>query len=344
MLSSIRSTEAPYAYVGDDPRVRSALRLIDRVAPTPATILIVGETGTGKELVARLIHARSPRASQPFLAVNCGAIADTLVESELFGHMRGAFTGAVARRPGKFEAADRGTIFLDEVTSTSSGMQAALLRVLQSGEYCPVGATTPMRCDVRIVAAAGPDLTSLVGVGAFRADLFYRLNIIRIDLPPLRERRDDLPMLVDHILRSHPFCQGRRLDAASMDLLRAHDFPGNVRELESILQRAALMSDGPTISVRGLLDPVGVPNVTSRDRPRVPDEDGDFHSAKARVIERFERAFLTSALSKSNGVITEAARSSGLSERNFHVKLRKYGLGRLTTDAIISQADADISD
>ena len=328
-------------YIGDDPRVLSALWLIDRVAPTPATILIVGETGTGKEMVARMVHARSPRASQPFLAVNCGAIADTLVESELFGHVRGAFTGATTRRAGKFEAAHRGTIFLDEVTSTSPGMQAALLRVLQSGEYCPVGATTPLHCDVRVVAAAGPDLTSLVASGDFRADLFYRLNIIRVNLPPLRERLDDLPLLVAHILRSHPVCKGRRLDARSLDLLRGYDFPGNVRELESILQRAALLGDGPVISVEGLLDPIT--ETAAQRADRAPDDAGDFHSAKAVVIERFERAFLTSALNRSGGVIIDAARLSGLSERNFHLKLRKYGLGRGdTTDMDISPADVEV--
>ena len=331
------------AYIGDDPRVRSTLRLIDRVAPTPATILIVGETGTGKEMVARMIHARSPRALQPFLAVNCGAIADTLVESELFGHVRGAFTGATARRAGKFEAANHGTIFLDEVTSTSPSMQAALLRVLQSGEYCPVGATTPLHCDVRIVAAAGPDLTNLVASGDFRADLFYRLNIIRIELPPLRERLNDLPLLVAHILRSHPVCQGRRLDASSLDLLRSYEFPGNVRELESILQRAALLADGPVISVDGLLDPVRATTAKHPDRtPVVPKLEMTLGQA-ARVVERFERAFLVSALNRSGGVIINAARASGLSERNFHVKLRKYGLARgETADDVISPADVEV--
>ena len=333
--------EDDIAYVGDDPRVRSALRLVDRVAPTPATVLIVGETGTGKEVIARMVHARSPRAAHPFLAVHCGAIADTLVESELFGHVRGAFTGATSRRPGKFEAAHRGTVFLDEVTSTSAGMQAALLRVLQSGEYCPVGATTPLRCDVRVIAAAGPDLTSLVASGAFRADLFHRLNIIRIQLPPLRERLNDLPLLVAHILRCHPLCQGHRLDARSMDRLRAYDFPGNVRELESILQRAVLLSDSPVISVEGLLD--SETGTADGGATQVTDHDHDFHSAKAQVIERFERAFLASALRRSGGVITEAARSSGLSERNFHLKLRKYGFARGDTDIVISPADMEVS-
>jgi DNA-binding NtrC family response regulator len=249
--------------------------------------------------------------------------------------MRGAFTGAMSRQAGKFEAAHRGTIFLDEVTSMSPGMQAALLRALQSGEYCPVGATMPLRSDVRVIAAAGPDLMSRVASKEFRADLFYRLDIIRIGLPPLRERLDDLPLLVEHTLRSHPACHGRRLDAASMDLLRTHDFPGNVRELESILQRAALLSDGPEISVTGLLDPT--PSLGASDTTSAPDTVRDFHDAKAHVIERFEREFLMSALKRARGVITEAARSCGLSERNFHVKLRKYGLAKShAADVVVS--------
>jgi DNA-binding NtrC family response regulator len=303
------------------------MRLVNRVAPTHATVLIIGETGTGKELIARILHARSDRADRPFLAVSCGAISDSLVESELFGHSRGAFTGAAARRAGKFEAAHRGTLFLDEVTSMSNRMQTALLRVLQSGDYCPVGSDEPVVCDVRVVAAANRELRDLVAAGTFRADLFYRLNIIRIELPPLRARRADLPILMDHYLRMFGDRYGRthlRLDAVSRRELTAYDYPGNVRELETILHRATLLSDGPVISVEGLLEPVRLAT------PTIPPttESGTFHRAKANVVERFERDYLISALHRSQGIITEAARVSGLSERNFHLKLRKYGLGR----------------
>ena len=338
-------------FIGEDPRLRAALRLAERVAPTPATVLIVGETGTGKELIARLVHARSPRAAHPFLAVNCGAVADTLVESELFGHARGAFTGANVRKPGKFESANRGTLFLDEVSSMSAGMQAALLRVLQSGEYCPVGATAAMVCDVRVVAAANRELRDLIDGGSFRADLFYRLNIIRITLPPLRERRGDIPILIDHVLSVYAERIGRRglrLDAASQRQLMSHDYPGNVRELESIVQRAVLCSDGAVVSVEGLLEPSAAP-MAAHALDRTTD---NFHRAKAHVIERFERDFVLSALRRSHGIITEAARLSGLSERNFHLKLRKYGFVReasfassavVAPDNDISMADTSVS-
>ena len=314
-------------FVGEAPAIKTALHLLNRVAPTHATVLVTGETGTGKELIARLLHARSNRSRRPFLAVSCGAISDSLVESELFGHSRGAFTGAAARRPGKFAVAHGGTLFLDEVTSMSNRMQTALLRVLQSGDYCPVGADEPVVCDVRVVAAANQELRVLVAAGSFRADLFYRLNIIRIELPPLRARRSDIPILLDHYLRLLADRYGRgelRLDPSSRRQLLAYEYPGNVRELETILHRATLLSDGPVLSVEGLLEPAA--SATSAIPPT--SDPGTFHRAKASVVERFERDFLLSALRQSQGIVTEAARVSGLSERNFHLKLRKYGLSR----------------
>jgi DNA-binding NtrC family response regulator len=311
-------------FVGEDSRVLAALNLVARVAPTPATVLIIGETGTGKELIARLLHAKSERTAGPFLALNCGALTESLVESELFGHTKGAFTGAGDRKLGKFEAANRGTLFLDEVPSMSAGLQAALLRVLQSGEYCPVGMAMPVQCDVRVVAAANRDLRDLVASGGFRADLFHRLNIIRIVLPPLRERRTDLPLLIQHHLSRFAQRYGRpelRLDPVSFRHLLAYDYPGNVRELETILHRAVLMSDGAVISVEDLSD-------SEPDSHPTPIDLGDFHLAKARVVERFERDYLLAVLDRCHGVVTQAAEASGLSERNFHLKLRKYGLGR----------------
>jgi DNA-binding NtrC family response regulator len=321
------------SFLGRDPAILALLNLVARIAPTRATVLVTGETGTGKELIARLLHLQSDRRTQPFLAVSCGAVTESLVESELFGHSKGAFTGADARRPGKFEAAHRGTLFFDEVTSMGSRMQSALLRVLQSGEYSPIGREEPIVSDVRVVAAANQDLRTLVAAGTFRADLFHRLNIIRIDLPPLRDRQADLPILIDHFLQIFGARYGRgalRLDCESTRRLLAYDFPGNVRELEAILHRAVLMCAGSPISVEGLLEasePAAAPSQPTA-------EPGTFHRAKATVVERFERDYLTSALRRSGGVITEAARLSGLSERNFHLKLRKYGLHRLPRAAV----------
>ena len=311
------------AFIGEDAQICAALRLSERVAPTPATVLIVGETGTGKELIARYVHAKSNRAKAEFLAVNCGALAESLIESELFGHTRGAFTGANARKEGKFEAAHRGTLFLDEVTSMGSGLQSALLRVLQSGEYCPVGATRPMVCDVRVIAAANRELSELVKAGTLRADLYYRLNIVRIALPPLRDRRRDLPALIDYFLKRHGAQLGRpnlQLDSSSMRRLANYAFPGNVRELQSIIHRAVLYCDGPTISVEGLLE--DAPEMHAEPETSAPGVN--FHAAKARVVETFERDYIFSALQRCRGVVADAARTSGLSERNFHLKLRKY--------------------
>jgi DNA-binding NtrC family response regulator len=316
-------------FVGQDPAVKAALDLVRRIAPTRATVLITGETGTGKDLIARLLHARSDRADRPFLAVNCGAIADTLVESELFGHARGAFTGANAQRAGKFAAAHGGTLFFDEVTSMSARTQAALLRVLQSGEYCPIGSEHTVVCDVRVIAAVNQELRDLVAGGTFRADLFYRLNIVRIHLPPLRERRPDLPLLIDHYLGLFAQRYGRgavRLDPSSRRQLLAYDYPGNVRELETIIHRATLLGEGPVVSVDGLLESAPPPAAARAQGEAL----GSFHRDKAKVVEKFERDYLVAAMRRSHGIITEAARAAGLSERNFHLKLRKYGLGRRT--------------
>lgn len=313
----------PQELVGCSPAIRGILDLVNRVARTDATVLLVGETGTGKELVARRIHDVSLRASRRFLAVNCGAIPQTLIESELFGYARGAFTGATCRKAGKFEAADGGTVFLDEVSSMSEAMQVDLLRVLQSGEYSPVGSTLNLSCDVRIIAASNQDIGPLIESGRFRADLYYRLNIIRMELPPLRRRREDIPPLAAHYLAglgaisSRP---ARRLSPEALELLLQHEYPGNVRELENILRRADILCSGDMIGPEDLPPEVRDRSRENRQPPR------DFHQAKALAIEEFERAYLTASLERTGGIISRAARSTGLSERNFHVKLRRYGI------------------
>jgi DNA-binding NtrC family response regulator len=310
--------------LGHDARIQQVLEVVRRVADAEATVLIRGETGTGKELIARLLHAQSRRARAPLVAVNCGALPESLLEAELFGAARGAYTGAIAARVGKFEAASDGTIFLDEVASMSSAMQVALLRVLQSGEFTPVGATQSRVSTARVVAAVNSDLKELVAAGQFRADLYYRLNVIQLDLPPLRERTGDLPLLAEHFLAMYRMRYRKPHLSFSPELLDAlcrHDYPGNVRELENLVHRAVVLAEGDVLSVRDLPRDFA-PDRRNAERSR----PAAFHSAKAYLVEGFERDFLVAALGRAQGVITEAARQIGLSERVFHVKLRKYGI------------------
>jgi DNA-binding NtrC family response regulator len=301
--------------------VLEVLDLVRQVADTDATVLITGESGTGKEYIAHELHERSSRRNAPFQALNCGSIAETLQESELFGHARGAFTGAEGDKKGKFEAAEGGTLFLDEVAEMSRGLQVKLLRVLQHGEYSPVGAAGNRYCDVRIIAATNRDLLHLTALGQFRDDLYYRLNIIRLHLPPLRERRGDIPLLIDHFL--HAFRTAYRKEDLEMsrevrEALRQYDYPGNVRELENILRRAVLLCRGRVIALADL-----APEVRSV-RPIPAAAPSTFHEAKAKVVEEFEQAYLTSMLAAAGGIVSRAARLAGLSERNFHEKIKKY--------------------
>jgi formate hydrogenlyase transcriptional activator len=240
--------------VGTSEALRSVLASVARVAPTDATVLIGGETGTGKELIARAIHRGSRRASRPFVCVNCAAIPVPLVASELFGHERGAFTGALQRRLGRFELAEGGTIFLDEIGELPAETQIALLRVLQEREFERVGASRPIRADVRVIAASNRDLEAAVAEGSFRADLFYRLNVIPLHLPPLRERRGDIPLLVEHFVRRLAREIGkpiREVQASSLDLLRFHDWPGNIRELRNVIERAVIVAGSETLTIDG---------------------------------------------------------------------------------------------
>ena len=241
--------EAADGLYGISASIRQVRNTIDRVATSDATVLIGGESGTGKEVVARAIHARGPRRDKPFVAINCGAIPEHLIESELFGHVRGAFTGAVADRPGCFRSADGGTVFLDEIGELPLHLQVKLLRVLQERVFRPVGSETSIAVDVRIIAASNRDLHAQVQAGLFREDLYYRLNVITIDLPPLRERREDIPLLVRHFLRQFSDLHGRRVSRFSVAagrLLLKHDYPGNVRELENLMEHAVALCDGET--------------------------------------------------------------------------------------------------
>ncbi|HJR63485.1 MAG TPA: sigma-54 dependent transcriptional regulator [Gemmatimonadaceae bacterium] len=308
--------------IGVSHALREAVELARKVAPYPLTVLLTGESGTGKELIARLIHATSRRAGAAFVAVNCGAIPETLVESELFGHVKGAFTGATIDKPGLFEEADGGTLFLDEVGELPAPLQVKLLRVLQEGDVRRVGATVSRTVDVRIIAATNRDLATDVTTGRFRSDLYYRVNVVGIRLPPLRERREDIPILVDHFLQSHARRLGidpRPLAARALELLNEYSWPGNVRELANVIERALVLATGDTIEAAAL------PEVL-RAAPGAPLPSDSDLSIK-RGIEQLERTLIGRALERTQGNRTRAARLLELSHRALLYKIREYGLG-----------------
>jgi len=320
-----------FQFVTSDAAVLEILQVVKQVANTNATVLIVGETGTGKELIARILHENSSRRAKPLVTVNCGAVAESLQESELFGHIQGAFTGATMRKMGRFEAAHGGTIFLDEVSEMTRTMQVKLLRILQSGEYAPVGMTENQFCDVRVVAATNADPLPLIDAGEFRKDLYYRLNIIRIELPALRQRKCDVPILCEHFLRSFATMYEKpdlTLSAEVLETLIRYEYPGNVRELENIIQRAVILCRGPQITSRELPSELALNAYEDSSFAATT-----FHETKDRVVEQFERTFLTTMLSVCGGIVSRAAERCGLSERNFHAKLKKYGIQSKTCRA-----------
>jgi transcriptional regulator with GAF, ATPase, and Fis domain len=314
------------AIVGHHPTMLALLELVAQVADTEATVLVRGESGTGKELVARALHAGSRRRDRPFVAVNCAALPETLLESELFGHVRGAFTGAVRDNPGWFERARGGTLFLDEVGELAPPLQAKLLRVLENGELSPVGGTRVVRADVRLVAATNQDLETLAREGRVRRDFLYRLRVIELVVPPLRERRSDLPALVAHLLAElgeRHRRPGRRLSSSAAAAVAAHDLTGNVRELKNALERGLLVAPGKVIGREHLPESMrgggeGMPD-------GLPLELG-FREAKRLAIEGFERDFLARCLGQCGGNISAAARRAGVDYKNFYTKMRRLGL------------------
>ncbi len=302
------------------PAMLKVLEVIRTVCETDATVLITGETGTGKELVARAIHFNSPRKTGPFIAISCGALTETLLESELFGHERGAFTGAVRRKEGKFEAANRGTLFLDEVSTMSPAMQVKLLRVLQEGEFERVGGNEPVKTDVRVIAATNEDLFDLVRQGTFRQDLYYRLNVVPIRLPPLRERLDDIPYLALHFLAEARRSFGHGPDAFShraIEQMLRYPWPGNVRELKHTVERAVLMTRGSVIESLDL--PTGAlpaQHVGQEDRlPPLRD-----------YLRDCERAYYRALLKRHGGHVTNALKEAGLPSKTFYRRIRAVGL------------------
>ena len=306
--------------IGESGRMQEVLALAKRVAPSNATVLIRGESGTGKELIARAIHFNSPRAGGPLVNLNCAALPEQLLESELFGHEKGAFTGAVAQRKGRFERADGGSIFLDEIGDLSPALQVKLLRVLQERQFERVGGNKTIGANVRVMAATHRDLEQAMRDGTFRDDLYYRLNVVTIQIPPLRERREDIPLLLEHFLRK--FAEKNRRDvtgltAAARDALLKYDYPGNVRELENIIERAVLLCRGRVIDLEDLPATVR-PGRRGPSEPLPKDLPG--------VLADIERQAIESALERTGGIQTQAAEALGISERVLRYKMKKYGL------------------
>jgi DNA-binding NtrC family response regulator len=306
-----------YGIAGGSRAMEEVIHRAELVASTKSTVLITGETGTGKELVARAIHNRSAQRDMPLIKVNCAAIPETLLESELFGHVRGAFSGAATTKIGKFALADGGTIFLDEIGTLTLPLQSKLLRVLQEREIEPLGSERTECVDLRVIAATNRDLRQMVGEGKFQEDLFYRLNVIPIEIPPLRERREDIPALVDHFVRKHAQRTGRRLEGIDpdvIDALKRYDWPGNVRELENTIERAVVLSTGPRLTAASIsVFGTTAPQSTGLPSPRLRQN-----------LEWVERETIRRALESAGGIKKDAAESMGISQRALSYYLAKY--------------------
>jgi DNA-binding NtrC family response regulator len=313
--------------VGRGPGMQQVFAIIDRAAPVKATVLITGESGTGKEMVARALHEGSPRRGAAFLALNCGAIPENLIESTLFGHEKGAFTGADARKSGYFQAANGGTLLLDEIGELPLGLQSKLLRVLEDGQVTPVGTTASQKVDVRIIAATNRDLEAESKAGRFRQDLYYRLNVVKIDLPALRERKEDLPVLtryfLDEICRSNGF-EPREIDPSLLEAFGGYDWPGNVRELKNTLESLVVLSGKHTLSADDL------PEKFFKGREGVEGADDDHEDGEAMENElnltRLSKQAIMKALEACRGNRTEAAKHLGISRRTLHRRLNEFGL------------------
>ena len=310
--------------IGKSKKMQELFKMIEVVSATNSTVLITGESGTGKELVAKAIHLNSPRAEEAFVSVNCGAFTETLLESELFGYVRGAFTGATANKKGLFEVSDKGTIFLDEVGDTSLAMQVKLLRVLQERTLRRVGGTEEISVDVRIIAATNRDLSEMVAENQFREDLFYRISVIPLELTPLRHRRDDIPLLADHFLARLNASMGRKFDHISDEALKkleSYDWPGNVRELENALERAFILETSNELSAQHLPENVST-NSRMRSNATFPDEGFDLEL----YVENLQKNFLEEALRRTNRVQVKAAELLRMSYRSFRHYMQKYNI------------------
>jgi two-component system response regulator PilR (NtrC family) len=324
-----RELEGKYTFsniIGSSRRMQEIFRLVERVARTSSTVLVHGESGTGKELIARAIHFASPRAEARFLSINCGALPENLLESELFGHVRGAFTGAVREKKGLFQEADRGTLFLDEIGEMTPAMQVKLLRALQERTVRPVGGNREEAVDVRIIAATNQDLETLIDGGEFREDLYYRINVIPLHLPPLRQRREDIPLLVEHFLKKFSeemdLGEPRRISVEAMRVLEAYPWPGNVRELENAIERAVALSPEPTLTTRDLPAHLLEGRPVASAAVTLPEEGLDLEAH----LERIRAELMTQALDRAGGVQTKAAELLGMSFRSFRYYAKKVGV------------------
>jgi DNA-binding NtrC family response regulator len=309
-----------YGIVGRSRAIREVIHTLGLVARSRSTVLITGETGTGKDLAARAIHARSAQHDRPLIKVNCAAIPDTLIESELFGHVKGAFTGATATRRGRFDLADGGTVFLDEIGTLALPVQAKLLRVIQEREFEPVGSERTHTVDVRIIAATNRDLRAMVAEARFQEDLYYRLNVIPVELPPLRNRREDVPLLVEHFLRKHAQRTGRRIDGiepAAMERLVAYNWPGNVRELENTIERAVVLAAGSTIDAGSVWMTSGPADSAREGLPSLRLHEN---------VEWAEQESVRRALRQASGIKKDAAELLGISQRALSYYLGKYNI------------------
>ncbi len=311
--------------IGDSPPIHEIFKQIGMVAKSDVAVAVSGESGTGKELVARTIHAVSPRSDGPFVVVNCGALPAELLENELFGHLRGAFTGAVSNQQGLLKAANGGTLFIDEIGELSASMQVKLLRFLQNHEYKPIGGPRTETADLRVITATNRDLSRAVQEGSFREDLYYRINVVPIRVPPLRERKDDIPLLVNHFVSLYKNELKKQVDGFSPAALRKlmeHSWPGNIRELQNVVKKTLVMTTASLILPDDLAlpEPGTLGSVTAEGGPRV------YRVLKQQVLERFEREYVTRLLEEQRGNVAAAAREAGLDRKNFWVLVRRAGL------------------
>jgi DNA-binding NtrC family response regulator len=327
----VRDRVAPSNIIGTAPPMQRVFEIIDQVAPSKATVLITGESGTGKELVANAIHQRSPRASGPFVKLHCAALAESLLESELFGHEKGSFTGAMARKDGRFSLADGGTLFLDEIGEISPAIQVKLLRFLQEHEFERVGGTQTIRVDVRIIAATNRNLLDEIGRGRFREDLYYRLNVVSLEMPPLRERRSDIPALVKFFIERYAKDNGKTIEGCTpeaFELLMNYSWPGNVRELENAIERAVVLSAGASIEVKQL-PPAIKPMPAPTGMPIVP----------GATMAEVERYTILETLKATGGSTSRAAEMLGISARTIQYRLHDYNAAPKSEVAVVRKAE-----